>query len=62
MTKAQLNASLRQIHKDYLDDRYKHHQYQNLETYLLARLIVATEAVRDNTESIREDMPPVYSD
>ena len=62
MKKSQLNASLNQIQKDYRDDRYKHHQYQNLETYLLARLIVATEAVRDTTKRIHEDMPPVYSD
>ena len=61
MTKAQLNASLRQIKNDYLD-RDNRHYYQTFEAYLLARLIVATEAVRDNTESIREDMPPVYSD
>ena len=61
MTKAQLNASLRQIQNDYLD-RDNRHYYQTFETYLLARLIVAAEAVRDNTESIREDMPPVYSD
>ena len=60
MTKEKLNISLCQIRNDYLDDKNKHH-YLTFETYLMARLIVATEAVRDNTDSIREDMPPVYS-
>ena len=60
MTKEKLNASLCQIRNDYLDDKNKHF-YSTFETYLLARLIVATEAVRDDTDSIRKDMPPVYS-
>lgn len=60
MTKEKLNASLRQIQRDYANDM-KEHGYQTFETYLLARLIVAAEHVRDNTDSIREDMPPVYS-
>ena len=60
MTKEKLNASLRQIQRDYASG-LKEHGYQTFETYLLARLIVATEAVRDDTDSIRKDMPPVYS-
>lgn len=60
MTKEKLNTSLYQIRKDYLDDKNKHY-YPTFETYLMARLIVAAEHVRDNTDSIRKDMPPVYS-
>ena len=61
MTKEKLNTALCQIRKDFHDDKNKHF-YSTFETYLMARLIVAAENVRDNTDSIRKDMPPVYSD